>query len=106
MRMTVALRLPKASTPVSSSSTYLKDSLDVLSREGEQGQPKMMDVGLHGRLAGQPGRAQGVARFADYVLAQPGVWFARPSASPATGTRITRRPALLSRRNGNLRQKP
>ncbi len=57
--------------------TYLKDSFDVLRREGEAGQPKMLSIGLHCRLAGRPGRAQAVARFADYLLAQQAVWIAR-----------------------------
>ncbi|HTU54567.1 MAG TPA: allantoinase PuuE [Acetobacteraceae bacterium] len=57
--------------------TYLKDSFDTLWREGEQGQPRMLSVGLHCRLAGRPGRAAALARFADYVLSHPGVWLAR-----------------------------
>ena len=57
--------------------TYLKDSFDTLLREGEEGRPKMLSVGLHCRIAGRPGRAAALARFADYVLSQPGVWLAR-----------------------------
>ncbi len=57
--------------------TYLKDSFDTLWREGGDGQAKMLSVGLHCRLAGRPGRAAAVARFADYILARPGVWIAR-----------------------------
>jgi len=56
---------------------YLKDSFDVLWREGGEGQAKMLSVGLHCRLAGRPGRAAAVQRFADYVLTRPGVWLAR-----------------------------
>jgi len=56
---------------------YLRDSLDVLLAEGEAGSPKMMSIGLHCRLAGRPGRAAALARFLDYALAKPGVWFAR-----------------------------
>jgi putative urate catabolism protein len=43
---------------------YLKDSFDVLYAEGAA-RPKMMSVGLHGRLAGRPGRAAALARFLD-----------------------------------------
>jgi len=57
--------------------SYLKDSFDMLRREGEVGQAKMMSVGLHCRLAGRPGRAHAVARFADYVLSHPDAWVAR-----------------------------
>ena len=56
---------------------YLRDSFDVLHEEGEAGQPKLMSVGLHCRLAGRPGRAAALARFLDHALARPGVWFAR-----------------------------
>ena len=57
--------------------TYLKDSFDVLHQEGLTGQPKMMSVGLHCRLAGRPGRAAAVARFLDYVQSQERVWVTR-----------------------------
>ena len=56
--------------------TYLKDSFDVLYREGET-QPRMMSIGLHCRLAGRPGRAAAVARFLDYIQEHPRVWVAR-----------------------------
>lgn len=52
---------------------YLKDSFDVLYREGS----RMMSVGLHCRLAGRPGRAAAVARFLEYVAAHEDVWVAR-----------------------------
>ena len=53
--------------------TYLKDSFDVLYREGEDS-PKMMSVGLHCRLAGKPGRAAALMRFLDYVQGHEKVW--------------------------------
>ena len=55
---------------------YLKDSFDVLYREGETA-PKMMSVGLHCRLAGRPGRAAGLARFLDHLAGHEGVWICR-----------------------------
>lgn len=57
--------------------SYLKDSFDVLYGEGAAGQPKMMSIGLHCRLAGRPGRAAAVARFVDYVMGHEDVWLAR-----------------------------
>ncbi|MCQ0990210.1 allantoinase PuuE [Jiella marina] len=57
--------------------TYLKDAFDVLYAEGEAGQPKMLNVGLHCRLVGRPGRAAALARFLDYVQSKPDVWVAR-----------------------------
>jgi putative urate catabolism protein len=55
---------------------YLKDAFDTLYAEGETA-PKMMSVGLHGRIAGRPARAAAVARFLDYIQAHDRVWIAR-----------------------------
>lgn len=55
---------------------YLKDSFDVLYAEGAAGNPRMMSVGLHCRLAGRPGRAAAVARFLDYIRNHDRVWVA------------------------------
>ncbi len=56
--------------------TYLKDSFDVLYREGATA-PKMMSIGLHCRLAGRPGRVAALERFLDYVAAHDRVWITR-----------------------------
>ena len=56
--------------------TYLKDSFDVLYREGRT-RPKMMSVGLHMRLSGRPGRAAALERFLDYVARHEAVWVCR-----------------------------
>lgn len=53
---------------------YLRDSFDVLFREGVT-HPKMMTVALHPRLIGRPGRIAGLERFLDYAMAHDGVWF-------------------------------
>ena len=55
----------------------LKDSFDCLYREGEEGSPKMMSIGLHCRLVGQPGRFEGLKRFVDYIKEFDKVWVAR-----------------------------
>ena len=55
----------------------LKDCFDCLYREGAAGSPKMMSIGLHCRLAGQPGRFEGLKRFVDYVKGFEKVWVAR-----------------------------
>ena len=55
---------------------YLKDTFDVLYREGRIA-PKMMSIGLHCRLAGRPGRAAAVERFLDYVRGHDDVWVTR-----------------------------
>ena len=56
--------------------TYLKDSFNMLYREGEAGRPKMLSIGLHCRIAGRPGRAEAIARVLDYFRSHDGVWFA------------------------------
>ncbi|RMC37672.1 allantoinase PuuE [Paracoccus alkanivorans] len=55
---------------------YLRDAFDNLYREGVEGAPKMLSIGLHCRLAGRPGRAEAVRRFIEYARAHEGVWFA------------------------------
>jgi len=57
--------------------TYLKDSFDVLNREGREGAPKMLSIGLHCRLAGHPGRTAALERFLDYIMNQDHVWITR-----------------------------
>jgi len=54
----------------------LAEAFDMLYAEGAT-QPRMMSIGLHNRLAGHPGRASGLARFLDHVLAHRDVWITR-----------------------------
>ncbi len=51
----------------------LREAFDMLYDEGRSA-PKMMNVGMHMRLLGHPGRASGLAKFLDYVKAKPDVW--------------------------------
>ncbi|KAJ3410486.1 hypothetical protein HDV05_003701 [Chytridiales sp. JEL 0842] len=53
---------------------YLKNTFDVLYKEGHTGTPKYMNVGLHCRLVGRPGRAAALKQFMDYVAQYPDVW--------------------------------
>ncbi len=55
---------------------HLRYTFDRLYKEGAH-QPKMMSIGLHMRVAGQPARAQAVAKFIEYAKSFPEVWFAR-----------------------------
>jgi OHCU decarboxylase len=57
--------------------TYLKDAFDVLYAEGKAGRPAMLNIGLHCRLVGRPGRAASLQRFIDYVKSHEKVWLAR-----------------------------
>src|SRR5580698_8124382 len=55
---------------------YLKGAFDALYLEGDpQGlnAPKMLSVGLHGRLIGRPGRIGALERFIEYALEHPQV---------------------------------
>lgn len=52
---------------------YLCHTFEQLREEGG----RMMSIGLHGRIAGRPARAQAVARFLDHVLASGDAWIAR-----------------------------
>jgi putative urate catabolism protein len=54
----------------------LKDAFDLLWQEGAK-QPKMMSVGLHGRISGHPARAMALVRFLDHVQGHDAVWICR-----------------------------
>ena len=55
---------------------HLRYTFDRLYQEGGS-HPKMMSIGLHMRIAGQPARAEAVSRFIAYAKTFPDVWFAR-----------------------------
>lgn len=49
---------------------YLKNTFDCLYREGG----KMMNIPLHTRIIGKPGRSEALRNFMKYVSEKPGVW--------------------------------
>jgi peptidoglycan/xylan/chitin deacetylase (PgdA/CDA1 family) len=55
---------------------YAKRTFDQLYREGEEGHPKMMSLGLHLRIIGRPGRIWALEEFLRHVTAKPDVWIA------------------------------
>jgi allantoinase len=55
---------------------YMKDSFDTLYAEG-QNCPRIMNIGLHCRLIGRPGRFPALKKFLDYVASHDQVWVAR-----------------------------
>jgi allantoinase len=55
---------------------FLIDSFEELLAESTH-QPRMMSVGLHARIAGQPGRIGGLRAFLDHVQGRPGAWLCR-----------------------------
>ncbi len=58
---------------------YVRDAFDTLYEEGSTF-PRMMSVGLHCRIIGRPGRAQGLDRFLAHVRKFPDVWIANRNA--------------------------
>ena len=60
--------------------TYLCDSFDVLYTEGDPNglnRPKMLNIGMHCRLLGRPGRMKSLQKFLDYVQGHSDVWICR-----------------------------
>lgn len=55
---------------------YAKASFDQLYREGADGNPKMMSLGLHLRIIGRPGRVWAFEAFLAHVRAHADVWIA------------------------------
>jgi len=56
---------------------YLKGTFDVLYKEGVEGSPKMMNIGLHCRLSGRPGRLMALKEFIKYTKSFKDVWYAK-----------------------------
>ena len=53
---------------------YLKDSFDCLYEERHEGS-KIMNIGLHCRIIGKPGRFLSLKKFVDYAQSFSDVWF-------------------------------
>ena len=56
--------------------TYCRDAFDALYREGETA-PKMLSIGLHGRIIGRPGRIDGLRRLLAHITSHDDVWVCR-----------------------------
>ncbi len=60
---------------------FIRDAFDMLLSEGRAGQPKMMNIGLHMRMIGQPARAMALVRLLDHIdRHRSEVWIAPRSA--------------------------
>jgi allantoinase len=55
---------------------YAIRCFDQLYREGEEGNPKMMSLGLHLRIIGRPGRIWALEAFLRHVRSKSDVWIA------------------------------
>ena len=55
---------------------YLRDSFDLLYEEVAEA-PRLMNIGLHCRLVGRPGRFGAIKRFVEHVKGHEGVWLCR-----------------------------
>lgn len=55
---------------------FLIDSFEELLSESRH-QPRMMSVGLHARIIGQPGRIGGLRAFLDHIEGRAGAWVCR-----------------------------
>jgi putative urate catabolism protein len=53
---------------------YCRDAFDWLYRSGCEGRPRMMTVGLHGRIIGRPGRIGALVRLLEHMQRHEGVW--------------------------------
>jgi len=59
---------------------YNCDAFDWLYRQGGEGRPRMMSVGLHARVIGRPGRIGALERLLDHMLGHERVWFCSRAA--------------------------
>jgi len=55
---------------------YLRDAFDALYEEGKT-HPKLLNIGLHCRIIGRPGRIQGLRKFMEYISAFSDIWICR-----------------------------
>jgi len=55
---------------------YMRHTFDQLYEEGAD-RPRLMNVGLHARLVGRPGRTRALCRFLDEIAGRRDVWVAR-----------------------------
>lgn len=53
---------------------YCRDAFDWLYKSGSEGRPRMMSIGLHGRIIGRPGRIGALTKLLDYIQGHEKVW--------------------------------
>jgi peptidoglycan/xylan/chitin deacetylase (PgdA/CDA1 family) len=60
--------------------SYCRDAFDWLYGLGTQGRPRMLSLGLHGRIIGRPGRIGALARLLAHIQRHEGVWLCSRAA--------------------------
>jgi allantoinase len=60
--------------------SYCRDAFDWLYRLGATGRPRMMSIGLHGRIIGRPGRIGALARLIEHIQRHERAWLCTRSA--------------------------
>ena len=60
--------------------SYCRDAFDWLYRMGVEGRPRMMSIGLHGRIIGRPGRIGALARLLEHIQRHERVWLCNRAA--------------------------
>jgi allantoinase len=60
--------------------SYCRDAFDWLYRAGAAGRPRMMSIGLHGRIIGRPGRIGALARLIEHIQRHERVWLCNRAA--------------------------
>jgi putative urate catabolism protein len=59
---------------------YCRDAFDWLYRRGLEGRPRMLSIGLHGRIIGRPGRLGALERLLDHIQGHEKVWLSSRAA--------------------------
>ncbi len=59
---------------------YCRDAFDWLYRMGAEGRPRMMSIGLHGRIIGRPGRIGALGRLLEHIQRHERVWLCNRAA--------------------------
>jgi allantoinase len=60
--------------------SYCRDAFDWHYRMGADGRPRMMSIGLHGRIIGRPGRIGALARLLEHIQRHERVWLCHRAA--------------------------
>ena len=59
---------------------YNRDAFDWLYRSAVAGRPRMMTIGLHGRIIGRPGRLGALLRLLEHIQRHDAVWLCSRAA--------------------------